>query len=215
MGTRDSHEAERRIEMQSLKPALLTVICIVASGCASHYLTPAGGVSLAELAVDTGSRPSLPGNEESGNLLLASADPASPFPANIAVVRVQDSGYATKTSHGYGHGRYSIVTTRDIETDADFAKVANLPLVHGVAPVGRLLVPVNANTIKDLRAAAALLRADLLLIYSVEPACHSIATCMTSRRRSPARTGSPDRSLACAPAETRTARKVSSPTTTS
>lgn len=154
--------------MQGIKCALLSTIVVVASGCGSHYVTPGGGASLADFAVDLQADPSITQGNAAGDVFVARSAPASPFPANLAIIRVQDSGYQTKTNHGYGHGRYSIVTTRDIETDADFEKVSKLPLVQGVAPVGRLLVPVNANTTKDLRVAAAQLRADLLLVYSVD-----------------------------------------------
>ena len=135
--------------------ATLAFLCLAGTGCATNYVTPASGVSLAEIADDD---------------LRAyyETQPASPFPANIAVVRVQDSGYITRTGRGYGHGRYTIVTTRDIETDEAFGKIVQLPLVSGVAPIGRLLLPPNASTIKDLRAPAAKLRADLLLVYSVD-----------------------------------------------
>lgn len=141
----------------NIKILVLVLSALLISGCANRlsYTTPAAGVSLAEID-DTDIRG------------LFSTVPAASFPANIAIVRVQDSGYATRTNRGYGHGRYSIVTTRDIETDESFDKVSKLPLVHGIAPIGRLLLPPNPNTIKDLRAPAASLHADLLLIYSVD-----------------------------------------------
>jgi hypothetical protein len=94
--------------------------------------------------------------------------PESQYPANIAVIRVQESGYTTLTNQGVGLGRYSIVTTRDIEEDEHFEAIASLPLVDGVAPIGRMLVPSVASTVKDLRVPAASLRADMLLIYSVD-----------------------------------------------
>ena len=136
------------------KIVLLAIVCLGSAGCAS-YVTPGSGVSLAEIADDD---------------LRAyyETQPASPFPANVAIVRVQDSGYNTRTAHGYGHGRYSVVTTRDIETDEALGRIVKLPLINDVAPIGRLLLPPNASTMKDLRTPAAKLRADLLLVYSVD-----------------------------------------------
>ncbi len=99
---------------------------------------------------------------------LFEREPASPFPARLAVVRVQDSGYVSKTNHGYGSGRYTIVTTRDIESDEDFKVIQELPMISSVAPLSRLLVPGNASTLKDLRVPAAKLKADMLLLYSVD-----------------------------------------------
>jgi len=134
---------------------VLTILCLAGTGCATNYVTPASGVSLADIADDD-----LRSYYE--------REPSSPFPANIAIVRVQDSGYATKTVRGYGHGRYTIVTTRDIESDEAFESIVALPLVNNIAPLGRMLVPSNASTIKDLRVPAAKLRTDLLLVYSID-----------------------------------------------
>ena len=138
-----------------LKLATLIVFGLWLGGCATHYQTPAGGVSLADI-----SDPVLK------DYYLR--EPATAFPASIAVIRVQDAGYATRTSRGYGNGRFTTVTTRDVEGDADIEALARLPLVAGVAPVGRILLPSNASTIRDLRVPAAKLRADLLLVYSID-----------------------------------------------
>jgi len=140
---------------RQLAIVVLTVLSVAVTGCATNYVTPASGVSLAEIADDD-----LRSYYERG--------PSSPFPANIAIVRIQDSGYVTRTVRGYGHGRYTIVTTRDIETDQAYDSIVALPLVNDVAPIGRILMPSNASTIKDLRVPAAKLRADLLLVYSID-----------------------------------------------
>ena len=137
------------------KLVVFLALCITASGCATHYATPAAGVSFAEITDSD-----LQGYYET--------QPAAPFPANIAIVRVQDSGYVTRTARGHGYGRFTTVTTRDVEEDADLEKLVALPLVSGVAPIGRILLPSNASTIKDLRVPAAKLRADLLLVYSID-----------------------------------------------
>ena len=135
----------------------LTVLAVVLLGCSGcvTYVTPAGGVSLDGVSGETLTDYYL-------------RQPASPFPANLVVMRVQDSGYYTKTAHGYGSGRYSIVTTRDVETDEDYKRLTTLSLVSAVAPVGRLLLPSNAQNVADLRVPAAKLRADLLLLYSID-----------------------------------------------
>lgn len=129
---------------------------LLCAGCAS-YVTPAAGVSLANVS-------------DTSLAEMYERKPASAFPANLAVMRVQDSGYYTKTNRGYGNGRYSIVTTRDVETEQDFERFGKLPLVSGVAPVGRMLLPANAQDIRDLRSPAAQLRADILLLYSIDTA---------------------------------------------
>lgn len=129
--------------------------CSLFTGCAVQYTTPAGGVSVAEITdVDIKE--------------FYEKEPASAFPARLAIVRIQESGYKSRTNQGYGSGRYTIVTTRDIESDNDFQSIQELPMVSAIAPLSRLLVPRNANTLKDLRIPAARLKADLLLLYSVD-----------------------------------------------
>ena len=71
-------------------------------GCAS-YMTPGGGVSIPEITTP--------------NVADAmSRQPAAVFPARLAVVRVQGAGYESYSNRGYGRGRYSVITNRDIET---------------------------------------------------------------------------------------------------
>ena len=135
--------------------ALVALSAMALTGCGTTYTTPAGGVSLAEID-DTDLREHF------------AAEPASSFPANIAVARLQDRGYFSNTSFGHGVGRYSVVTTRDVETDESFESIGSLPHVRDVAPIGRLLLPPRIDSIDDLRAPAARLKADLLLVYSID-----------------------------------------------
>ncbi|SDS41148.1 hypothetical protein SAMN05216271_1865 [Halopseudomonas sabulinigri] len=143
---------------RSLPPLILTLCLAVIQGCAT-YTTPAGGVNI----------PSL-GDGDIAELMAV--EPAATFPARIAVARIQSSGYSSRTNDSYGSGRYSVVTTRDMEDESDFAKLAEMQLVAGVAPVGRLLLPEQLDSIKDLRLSAARLKADMLLLYSVDTAFH-------------------------------------------
>lgn len=135
--------------------AFLLTGFLLGGGCAQHYVTPGGSVAMLEIT-------------DADLTSFYETQPAAAFPANIAVIRLQDSGYRSNSHHGYGHGRYSVVTTRDIETDESFERLQDLPNVHGVAPIGRMLVPANANSIKDLRIPAARLHADMVLMYSVD-----------------------------------------------
>lgn len=133
----------------------LAAAALFAGGCAHRYVTPSGGVTLSEFA-------------DEDLATFYAREPASPFPANLAILRVQDSGYASHTVHGYGHGRFTVVTTRDVESDEAFERIGRLALVSGVAPIGRMLLPANANTLEDLRTPAARLRTDMLVIYSID-----------------------------------------------
>ena len=141
------------------KLILTLVIMIFASGCATRYATPGGGVSLAAISETV---------SDTGIAEAYSRQPASPLPANLAIVRVQVQGYQSLTNHGHNLGNYSVVTTRDIESDEAIERIATLPLIAGLAPISRIMLPPGAMSVRDLRAPAALLHADMLLVYSVD-----------------------------------------------
>jgi hypothetical protein len=132
------------------------LLSVLLCGCAS-YLTPGAGVSIPEITT--------PAVAEA-----MSRKPAATFPARLVIVRVQGAGYQSYTSHGYGRGNYSVITTRDIETEADFTRLAAMPEVVDVGGVNRLLVPAVLNSADDLRQAAAALQADIVLMYTIDTA---------------------------------------------
>jgi hypothetical protein len=135
-------------------------IALLASGCAS-YTTPGSGVSIPEITSPKVAQ-------------TMSAKPAAAFPARIAVVRVQGSGYQSYTNRSaYGRGAFCVITTRDIETDADYARRTAMPGVAGLAAMSRLLLPVNIESIDDLRVAAGALQADMIMLYTFDTAFHT------------------------------------------
>ncbi|HET6250765.1 MAG TPA: hypothetical protein VFE47_23955 [Tepidisphaeraceae bacterium] len=144
--------------------ALFAVLsCFVAGGCMTSYATPGHGADLKALGATT--RQSL--TDASINDTLAKK-PLAQFPCSIAAVRIQAPGYSSESADTYGTGNYCVITTRDVESDSDFGKIAKLPLVIGVAPVNRLLLPTQLNSDLELRQAAAALHADMLLIYTID-----------------------------------------------
>ncbi|MDX1509469.1 MAG: hypothetical protein R3358_14375 [Woeseiaceae bacterium] len=138
-----------------MRVVLIAVCALALSACATRYTTPGGPVSLA--AIDS-----------QAIATAYSRQPASPFPANIALIRLQDYGYQSYTNVGHNLGSYSVVSERDIESDDALENIETLPLVADVAHVSRILLPPGATSIDELRRPAAQLRADLLLIYSVD-----------------------------------------------
>lgn len=82
--------------------------------------------------------------------------------------RVQAAEYKSHTTRGHGKGRYSVVTTRDVETDEAYEKMKALPQIEGVASVNQLVLPERLRDDEDLRTAAASLRANMLLIYTFD-----------------------------------------------
>ncbi len=120
-------------------------------------MTPGAGVSIPEITTPAVAD-------------AMSRKPAATFPARLVIVRVQGAGYQSYTSRGYGRGDYSVITTRDIETEADFSRLAAMPDVADVGGVNRLLMPAVLNSTDDLRQAAAALQADIVLMYTIDTA---------------------------------------------
>ena len=146
---------------------LLAGILFVAAGCASHYATPGRGVNLRDISTaDAAYAP-----KEQGDPSIVAAmgtQPLAKFPTGVAVVRIQAPGYKSETAEGWGRGRYSIVTTRDIEAPADLERLGKLPMVSGIGPINRLLLPTQLESDRELREAAARMHADVLLVYTLD-----------------------------------------------
>lgn len=139
-----------------MKKLVLVVCMALLCGC-STYTTPGAGVSLGAIS------------ENDGDIAAAfQREPAMTFPAQLAVARVAAPGYRSGSNDSVGTGAFGIVTTRDIETDESFARLGRMPQVGAVAPVSRLLVPARLGDIRDLRTAAAQLKADALLVYTID-----------------------------------------------
>src|SRR5262245_59634583 len=139
-----------------MKQLLAALAVCLAAGCAT-YTTPGAGVKVENLA-----------KADIDIAELMKVEPASPLPARLAVARVQGSGYSSRSNSCYGNGRYCVVTTRDIEPEAAFDRLAKLPLVDGLALLNRMLLPPTFSSAQDLRQSAATLKTDLLLVYSLD-----------------------------------------------
>ena len=131
-------------------------------GCAT-YIPPSGRADLATLGS--------PSMQES-----FAAKPAAAFPASIAAVRVQApryQSYHTLREGGvYGQGRYSVITVREVEEDADIQRIAKLPQIGGLITISTLLLPANLQSDRELREAAARLKADMVFLYTFETSFH-------------------------------------------
>ena len=138
--------------------ALALAALLFSCGC-STYVTPGHRADLAAIAA-----PDLKPSFE--------AQPAAAFPAGIAAVRIQAPDYSNYyiDTHGgkHGKGRYTVITTREVETDAQFDRLSKLPNVGGLIGLSTLLLPDELTSEKDLRVAAARLKADMLLLYTFQ-----------------------------------------------
>jgi len=104
------------------------------------------------------------------------AKPAAIFPANIAVARIQASlyrNYFTEREGGvYGQGRYSVITAKELGEDEVLSEIAKLPEIGGLTGISTLLLPPHLQSDKELREAAARLKADMLLLYTCDTSFH-------------------------------------------
>jgi len=152
--------------MQRLALTFVIAIAIVGmtastGGCSSYkYRTPGGPAEMA-LFVDRDIRAEF------------ERAPAATAPAYLALVRVQQSGYRAYEQTSFGSGRFSIVTVRDSAEEASMRRVQGMPQLAQAAWLNRLLLPEQLNSEKDLRVAAASLRADMLLIYTYDTRFHT------------------------------------------
>ena len=132
------------------------------SGCMT-YIPPSGRADLATL--------SSPSMQES-----FAAKPATGFPTSIAAVRVQApryrSYYTEREGGVYGKGRYSVITVKEVEEDADIQRISKLPEVGGLITISTLLLPQTLQSDRELREAAARLKADMVLLYTFDTSFH-------------------------------------------
>jgi hypothetical protein len=132
-----------------------------AAGCA-HYSVPGRAADMSAFGARQleGSDPSIVASQ--------AKQPLARFPTAVAAVRVQAPGYRSESAVAWGQGRYCIVSTRDVEKDSQIERLAKMPLVTGVVPINRLLLPEQLNSDLELRQAAAALHADVLLVYTLD-----------------------------------------------
>jgi hypothetical protein len=139
-----------------MKRLILAACLGLLSACAS-YTTPGSGVSIASIA------------ENDSDIRDAfTREAAMTLPARLAIARIASSHYQSRTNKGYGSGAFSVLTVRDIEGEDAIEKLAAMPSIAGIAPLSRLLLPASLQSTRDLGQSAAQLKADAVLIYSID-----------------------------------------------
>ncbi len=133
--------------------ALLALFTLPLSACVT-YLTPGAGAPMQRLQTATDATHVAPA--------------VAPLPARIAVIHLQAPDYRSFGAEGISAGRYSVVLTREVETNADFDAMGQWPQVLGVEPMSRLLLPASLQNFADLRAAAASASTDILFAYTFD-----------------------------------------------
>lgn len=140
---------------------LCTSFLSLGTGCQSYYRTPGGPAPIGEMTA-----PSIAEKLK--------AAPESPMPATIALVRVQDGRYLSRSVAGVSRGGISIVTADDLELPEDVQQLAKWPEVRAITRLTAVLVP-QPTAERDpyaamlaLREGAASLHADILALYTVD-----------------------------------------------
>ncbi len=144
-----------------MKQSLFTFgVALLLSGCAaSTYIPPGPKADLQIFA---------PPDIRAG----FAVKPSNPFPASLAVVRVQAPDYSNYDlrQHGgsYGSGRYSIVLTKEADEDSQLERLDKLPQCVGVVTLNRMLLPERLEGDREIREAASRLHADLVFLYTFD-----------------------------------------------
>ncbi len=127
--------------------------------CGTSYTTPGASVNISEQA-----------DEEVAKVL--NTEPTTTFPARIAIARIQSPNYTNYKNKKYSPYRsnngYSMVLTREVQEDEVFRQINDWDGVAVASPFNRLLLPYEYKTIKDLRIAAAKMKAQMLLVYTFD-----------------------------------------------
>lgn len=152
----------------ALVRALALLLALALASACQTYVPPGEGADL------SGFVPSGASEEEIQAIL--SRKPAAPFPATLALLRVQGASYRSASyerPYGTHRDRFSVIGVRELEDEAQLARISALPWVRGVALGNSLLNASHARDELDLRRMAAQLQADLTVIYTVNTAFRS------------------------------------------
>ena len=137
----------------------LAAIVFLLSGCVATYIPPGAKADLQVFAP-----PDIQAE--------FAAKPTNPFPASIAIIRVQAPTYSNyylqQRGGNYGSGRYSVVLAKEVNEDSQLERVSKLHQVAGLVTINRMLLPEQLESDHEIRRAAARLQADLVFLYTFD-----------------------------------------------
>jgi len=148
----------------ALLVCILAIILPLSGGCAS-YTTPGAPADFRALGITPDEQLV---NTDVQIRELMQRKPLASFPASIAVIHVQGPNYHSYSYSGYGSGKATVVTLREAEADTEIQRLNALPMVRGIAPINRIVAPQRINSDIDLRKTAAMVNADMALIYTFD-----------------------------------------------
>lgn len=157
--------------------AVIASVCL--TGCYSSYATPGKAADFSDLGLSVRSQDM---TDDERALLTdrfieqrLNTKPLASFPARIVFAQVQGTGYRWSGRSTYGEGNTTIVDTHHDPAMEEAIKTLSDPPMPGVTSLGilnSLLVPDRIRDHSDLRAAAANLQADMLLLYTFDTKIH-------------------------------------------
>ncbi len=154
--------------MRRSSTALLPLLALsLLTGCvpSSRYLTPGPPASFFALGLTQGEVEALTDHDIRS---LYERKPATTIPAVVGIAHLQGKEYRSYTSRGYGQGEFTLVSTREVETETDMQRLASMARVRALALLNRMVIPENISSLKELRYGAASVHADVLLIYTFD-----------------------------------------------
>jgi hypothetical protein len=158
------------VDMRSKKLKIVQIITLLILCSCASYVTPGKSVNFNEI----GSKANLMQDKQSNlgtDPILTKAAKVKPtlqLPANIVVARLQSRGYYNGNVRGVDIGKFSVVTTRDVEKDEDVEKIRKLKSINEIGAISPLLLSSDVSSDLILREAATKLNADLLFLYTFE-----------------------------------------------
>ena len=155
----------RSTRLQNLLCSCIIITLVFYSvGCAS-YAVPGKGANFRQMGMTQTQKDQMTDPSISTAM---EKKPLASFPAVLALVRIQGDDYQNRTVTTYGNGNYKVVMTRDVEKPEQIEKLSKLPNLAALAPINRLELPTTLTSDQDLRAAAAAVHADMVLIYTFD-----------------------------------------------
>lgn len=152
------HFTKNTVKDMKTKTLIFSFLVLLLNSCATKYTTPGSDVKISALADEDVSK-------------ILTNKPSAEFPVNIAVARIQApnySNYLYNRRESVPNGNFSMVLTREPNEEKQINELAKLKGIKQIAPFNRLLLPYNYQTIKDLRLAAAKMKAQMLLVYTFD-----------------------------------------------
>lgn len=150
-----------RIALQpstALGALVVAVAALALPGCVgSRYITPGGPAPIGEYTT----------RSVAARLAI---QPEAPFPATLAVARVQASGYFSYSAEGVRRGSIAMVGPQDLEADGDQDKIRAWKGLKGLVRLTPIVVSAGEDDLAAFREGAASLRADILALYTLDTA---------------------------------------------